>query len=272
MEGRQAGASCMTSNEEILRKVFGKWGKVYDVDEFIFQVTSELQKHEMYADNSRLVFSVCPDDINRLNTRKTVENALIKEYNGNFHLGSLAGYPACGITGAVAASHHAPEALVGSRMEEGNLIFFVSSHIGLVSDKEITFGKVLRPGQHAASNSCGAMCGFLKALNEGKVVPGQPIEADEEDDDVKVILFNKLLTEYKQEITEIKALNSENEKLVRLAQVNLALNMKHAQSIVNRLKSKHHFEGAIAIIGGITINTQRHDYFVLHDLVFLKRH
>nr|MDO8117903.1 hypothetical protein [Candidatus Sigynarchaeota archaeon] len=261
----------MADNEEILRNTFGKWGTVFDVDGFIFHVTSEFQKHEMYPDNSRLVFSVCPDDINRLTTRKTIENALVKEYNGDFYLGSLAGYPACGITGAVAASHHAPEALVGSEMKEGNLIFFVSAHLGMVTDKEVIFGKVLRPGQNKPSNSCGAMCGFLKALTDGKIFPGKTIEEDDEDDDVKQLLFNKLLTEYEKELAEIKAMDTENKKLVRLAQVNLALNMKHVESIVKRLKTKHHFEGAIGIIGGITINTQRQDYFVLHDTLFFKR-
>ncbi len=115
-----------------LQKDYGSWGKVCNINDFMTEVIRSLSENDFKKENSRLVFSVCPDDVNRLEQRDTIEKGLKKEYDSEFHLGGLGAYPIGGVSGITAASHHPPDNLKGGERKDGNLIFFISPHVGLM--------------------------------------------------------------------------------------------------------------------------------------------
>lgn len=252
-----------------LQEDFGDWGTVFSVQNILSQDPSPFKRlvdKGFSMINSRIVFSVCPDDINRLHDRDTMENKIKEQFGEEFHLGNLAAYPIGGVSGITAASHHPPDTVIENAHHQGNLIFFISAHTGLtILEDETRYGYVLRPGQDKFTTSCGAMMGFLKSirhvtkLSEFKKVQNDPL------DPCKTVLFKELLDNYKEEIIERLHSQDLNQTIIQLTKINYQLIMDKFKAMLTAFLEKEKFEGEYAIIGGITVNTEKEDYFIFRD-------
>ncbi len=254
---------------EQIKNDFGKWGKIYTVKDLISEIKKSLFEHDFNRKNSRLVFSVCPDDINRIFERDTVENALKKQFNGEFHLGGLAAYPIGGVAGLTAASHHVPDNIVKGEREKGNLILFVSPHTGLRNGESYIYGDVIRPGHVKPTSSCGAMIGFLNQLKQYK----NPQEFDMPEDEVnidptRVVLHRELVNNHGDNLRKILEMRENNQQVIALTKLNYDLVMEKTKLIIKKFLEKESFKGNIVIIGGITVNHLKGDDFILKEIVF----
>jgi len=245
-----------------LQKDFKDWGLLFSVSEFKENLIEKLKNDGFSQNNSRLVFIVCSDDINRLNERETIENALTEEFGGEFHLGTLAAYPIGGLTGITAASHHPPDNVLDMGREEGNLIIFVSPHIGLIIEDELKYGKVLRPGQIKYSSCCGAMIGFLEFLKKSKNFKDIKQLIKDENDPSKYIIFKELIESFNEKLSGILNLKENNQQIIALSKLNYELVVNRTILMFKDFLKNSHFEGSFAILGGITINTRDQDLFV----------
>lgn len=255
----------------MLTRDFAGWGTVHDIDGFMDTTSRFLSARGITPDNTRMIYSVCPDEINRLHCRPTIELALQARYDGEFHLGNLAAYPAGGITGIAAASHHVPEhegRPDGSH--HGNIVILASPHVGVSLDHGKEYGKVLRPCQDHASTCCGAMMAFLKAAPALLDRAGPPSLEALKVDPVKEMLFHELVSGYKADIEALIAMPDHNDRVIALAKVNHALVSRLVREEVDRFLAREPFKGHVALIGGITVNTPGGDFFVLKDLELLR--
>lgn len=251
-----------------LKKDFENWGKVLSIKDFVLEISKSLSDHNFTADNSRLVFSVCSDDINRLFERETLENSLKEVYNGEFHLGSLGAYPIGGITGITAASHHVPDDIVDDERKEGNLIFFVSPHMGLWIENDVTYGKTLRPGQKKFTSSCGALMGFLNQLKQYKSAKDFKTPEIDASDLARMILYRELLNANSNALNEIIKQKNENQQVIALAKLNHDIILNKTKATIDIFLKKNHFEGRIVIISGVTVNAPKFDLIVLKDVYY----
>ena len=267
-----------------LSRDFHGWGTVHGVDGFLETTIETLSGRGFKPDNSHLIYSVCPDEINRLHCRRTIELALQDVFDGEFHLGNLAAYPIGGITGISAASHHVPDRMEGGRIvEEGNLIFFVSPHVGVTIgqvqvegelltasvDGGIEYGKVRRPGQEHDTSCCGAMMALMEhapeLLDETRVagLTGNRLDI------AKGILFTELVENHRQDVAELLELPGVNERVIALAKINYELVAGVIKDEISRFIDSDPFHGHIAMIGGITVNAGDKDYFVSREIEFI---
>ncbi|TXT61615.1 MAG: hypothetical protein BAJALOKI2v1_20068 [Promethearchaeota archaeon] len=262
----------MLNHNDLLLKDLGDWGKVLTVDEFMNDVESKLSEMDFNKNNSRLVFSVCPDDVNRLEEKETIENALTGAYNGEFHLGGLGAYPIGGVSGITAASHHPPDDKGNGERKEGNLVFFLSPHMGIMEkDESPVYGKIIRPGQTKITSSCGAMMGFLAALKDAGSVENFTIAPDDNTvDPTRIVLHNELINNYAGQLTQILGIEDYNKQVIELFKLNYDLVTKKALEMIEEFLEKEHFEGKISAISGITVNIPGKDLFVLKDFSFPK--
>lgn len=255
------------------KKYFSDWGTALSINDLMLNIRKNLSENGFQKGNSRLVFSVCPDDINRLEEIDTVEVALTKNYNGEFHLGGLGAYPMGGVSGIIAASHHPPENTMGEERKHGNLIFFVSPHFGIAindAGNEL-YGKILRPGQSDLTNSCGAMMGFLAALKECGSPEAFIIAADTTNTDPsRIALHNDLINSYSDRLKAILSVENSNQQVVDLFKLNYDVVMNKIDQMINIFleKEKEHFKAKIALIAGITINVPGGDRFVLKEISY----
>lgn len=261
---------------ELLQQTEGDyqdWGNLLDISEFIDKVSSELSEQGFENGNSRLVFSVCPDDVNRLQDLNTIENSLTDEYNNEFHLGGLGAYPMGGVSGIIAASHHPPDRLVNGGRKGGNLIFFISPHMGLIEKENYIYGKIIRPGQEKVTSSCGAMMGFLDALKKAGSPEDFEITPDPNTvDPTRTVLHSELISNYSDWLNKILQMDDTNDQVIDLFKLNYDLVMNKAEEMIEEFLELEgdHFEGDIAVIGGITLNTVSGDYFMLKEIKFPK--
>jgi hypothetical protein len=256
---------------EKLRTDYEDWGQLYDISEFMERISSELSENNFKKDNSRLVYSVCPDDVNRLQGLNTIENALTNEYNSEFHLGGLGAYPMGGVSGIIAASHHPPDRIVNGERKGGNLIFFISPHMGVIENERYLYGKIIRPGQEKITNSCGAMMGFLDALEDVGSLDNFEVVSDPNDvDPTRVVLHTELINNYEEWLNKILQMDDPNEQVVDLFKLNYDLVIKKTDEMIKEFLEleRDHFEGNIAVIGGITVNTTSGDNFILKEIKF----
>jgi hypothetical protein len=245
---------------------FGNWGHIFHVDELLTDKDSpfyDMINSGFSKENSRMVMSVCPDDINRSRQRKTIETLLIEQFGEEFHLGTLGAYPIGGLLGIITASHHVPLKKGIEDKRTGNLIFFISPHLGLTIEDDIWYGYIYRANQEMLSTCCDALMNFLKSFRHVESL--DEIEAIKEDDKdiAKSHLFKELIDDYKEKL--IVNLHSEhiNNGIIKLSKLNYELVMKKFEDILESFYAKEHFKGKIAVIGGITINTQKDDFFIL---------
>ncbi|MFX1237726.1 MAG: hypothetical protein ACFFAS_16515 [Promethearchaeota archaeon] len=255
--------------KNILEKGFKGWGKIFTVSDLIQELNIALIDKGFHKTNSRLVFSVCSDDCNRLAERETVEKALTKIFNREFHLGGIAGYPIGGVSGIIAASHHPPDvlSLEGLKERNGNLIFFASPHIGVIKRETITYGSFVRPGQQKPTASCDAMMGFLNALKMAQSSNGLSGESNDLDiDPSKTIIYEQLIDNYSERLDALLELNDINQQVIELFKINHDLVETALLRMIDEFKKREHFSGKIVLISGITINISDKDYFVLKQI------
>ncbi len=253
-----------------LQKDFDGWGTVYDAAGLSAKVQETLDAEGFSPENSRLVFSVCPDDVNRLaKSRETVEDTLKKTYDGEFQLGNLAAYPISGVTGLGAASHHPPDDVGGGGRKQGNLIFLLSPHTGLsFRGDKIEYGKVLRPGQDHYTSSCGAAMGFLSGLKGAGSVEHMRLADDLGLDPTATVFQKALVNQYGPQLNALLKESDANKQVTELAKMNYALVRSTFDRMWDGFKANNHFDGKHAIIGGITVNTEQKDYFVLKEIAY----
>lgn len=251
-----------------LENHFEKWGEILSPKETINHITENLSDHGFAKENARLVFSVCPDDINRLAERKTIENMLTREYNSEFHLGGLGAYPIGGVAGLTAASHHPPDRKINGARKDGNLILFLSPHMGLVENSEFHYGKIVRLGQKKKTAACGALMGFFAQLEQAGSLEQFNITADSTTDPSKLILYQTLVKEYDSELRDILALENEKHQIASLFKLNHTLVNDKAKVIIDQFLKHEDFEGDLGIISGLTVNTVKKDYFILKELKY----
>lgn len=254
---------------EQIQNDFGKWGKIYNLKDLIPEIKKSLSGHDFKRKNSRLVFSVCPDDINRLFERDTVENALKKQYNGEFHLGGLGAYPIGGVAGLTAASHHVPDNIVNGKRKKGNLILFISPHTGLRMDEIYIYGEIIRLGHVKPTSSCGAMMGFLNQLKQYNNPREFNIPEDEINiDSTRVVLHRELINNHSDILSKVLEMKEKNQQVIALTKLNYDLVMEKTKLIIKKFLEKESFKGNIVIIGGITINLLKSDEFILKKIVY----
>jgi len=263
--------------EEFKEKIysdFSKWGQVLNVGEFSEEIKKKVILEEYNAENTRLIFSVCSDDCNRLGERENIEKSLTKIYGREFHLGSLAGYPIGGVSGIIAASHHVPDIVnsqTGQRTK-GNLVFFISPHLGLIKRDDYFYGRLIRPGQQNASACCGAMMGFLNDLKQAGSVEDFNIIPDYNNlDQTRILIHEALINEYPNQLNKILTMDSVNSQIIELIRLNHELIAQKANNMINEFLKNESFQGNIVIITGITINCNLRDYFVLKEIKILNK-
>ncbi|MBD3187928.1 hypothetical protein GF325_13915 [Candidatus Bathyarchaeota archaeon] len=261
----------MSNFKEVLETNFNSWGSYVTPPELIDKILGDFKDKDISRDNSRLVFSVCPDDVNRLTTRETIEASLKEKFDNEFHLGGLGAYPIGGVSGITAASHHPPDDISSGDRKEGNLIFFVSPHVGILEKDSMKLGKMVRPGQEKITSSCGAMMGFLAALKEAGSASDFNIAADDKNvDPTRIVLQEQLINKFSSQLDEILGINDSNKQVADLFKLNYDLVANKAKEMIKEFMAKEHFEGKIAFIGGITVNLPGKDTFLLKEISYPK--
>ncbi|TFG01163.1 MAG: hypothetical protein EU541_00135 [Promethearchaeota archaeon] len=254
-------------------KDYKNWGNFLDISGFMDKITTNLSEKGFERGNSRLVYSVCPDDVNRLQDLNTIEKALTSEYNNEFHLGGLGAYPMGGVSGIIAASHHPPDRILNGDRRGGNLIFFISPHFGLIEKENYLYGKIIRPGQQKITSSCGAMMGFLDALKTAGSPNNFDITPDPHTlDPTRMVLHSELINNYSDWLNNILQMDDPNDQVIDLFKLNYDLVINKIDEMIEEFLTLEgdHFEGDIAVIGGVTVNTVSGDNFILKEIKFPK--
>jgi hypothetical protein len=109
------------------------------------------------ADNTLACVGVCRDELSA-----TLPQAVQAVWGHAFNLSALAGLLFAGLTGFGAARSHAP-------IEDGceRYVFFLAAHIGIGAGGEL--GACDRIGRPGKSHACGALWGFLRELEGGRL-------------------------------------------------------------------------------------------------------
>lgn len=218
--------------------------KAIEGHKLTIEVVDTLMKtHQFTPKNTLFGFSTCPDELNR-------DVTSFKSYYGEhqFPLGGLTGYPFRGKTGFAAFSHHAP-----NNQSEVNFVILYGPHVGISPKGEL--GKVLRENQFHESTACGAAISFLNKYKES-MKNGKKYEPVEDALDMEQYSVEKMMLSHAYRI-----ISSQNH-IKELVEVNYMLVDEAMMKIIESLK--HHFNGKIALVGGIMINTPHHNgYFDL---------
>ena len=248
---------------------------VLDIGECKDVIKEKIMSSDFNGDNSRLVFSVCSDDCNRLEIRENMEKSLTRIYGREFHLGGVAGYPIGGVSAIIAASHHVPDyhSAKTGQTTKGNLIFFISPHVGFIKKDVFLYGRLIRPGQQNPTACCGAMMGFLNELKRAGDVETFNIVPDHDNlDPTRILLHETLIKEYPSQLREILKIEDVNTQIIKLSILNYELISHKVTKMIDEFLRKEYevFQGKIAIITGITINCISRDFFVLRSIKILK--
>lgn len=189
--------------------------------------------------------SVCSDDINVPST--TFFNVLF----GPFIMGGLGGIPFAGLTGMTAFAHHIPD--------KGSAFIFYGPHIGITLEGSL--GKMYRPRQEDAGDSCGALMLALSRFQD------DTYNAVLSDDDYQQIKLQESLLPHKEEI-----LNSDNPQKAITEAAYKVIHEK-VYTYLRECKDEFHVE-RVTLLGGIIINTEYglDDYFDVRnfEVVHLK--
>ena len=216
----------MQEFKEKIDSDFRKWGHTLNVGEFSEKIKNSLNPEGFKAENSRLIFSVCSDDYNRLEERENIEKAITNLYGREFHLGGLAGYPISGISGIIEACHHAPnnKNADSQLVRNGNLIFFVSPHVGLIKMEDFYYGRIIRPYQQSPSACCDAIMRFLTELKQAEEIDNLKMTLYPDNLDPSIsILQNELLDGYKDKLLNLLKLDDVNSQVIQLIILNCDL-------------------------------------------------
>jgi len=201
-------------------------------------------EHGIDVSKVLMATSLCSDDINMPST--TFFSVLF----GPFVMGGLGGLPFAGTTGMTAFANHIPD--------EGTGFIFYGPHIGITMNGEV--GKMYRPRQDHASDSCGAL---MLALNRFKENPEyKPLINDS---DYQQMKLEESLIKYRD-----KFLNAPS-PIIAITEATYE-NIDH---LVHEYleKTKKEFKGRrVVLLGGTIINTNigLDDYFDVKNFEVLE--
>ncbi len=193
-----------------------------------------LRNQNFTDENTIFGTSCCPDEINEFVTN-------FKLIWGNkFPLAGLAGIPFVGISGFNAFADHRPD--------NGNLFILFASHIGI--DEQGNLGTILRKGISRKTTTCGSTITAYNLLMDEEYAIKVHQQSDEWD----------LQQRYMETIVgrSLQLIKTSPEPMVTLTDVVYAAIAKKIQKII-----PNDFQGNIALLGGIQINTSLdfYDYF-----------
>ena len=191
-------------------------------------------EHNLNISKVLMATSVCSDDINIPST--SFFNVLF----GPFVMGGLGGLPFVGQTGMTAYAHHIPD--------EGSAFIFYGPHIGVTSEGD--FGKMYRPGQEKAGNSCGALMLALSRFEDSQYKP--VLNAD----DYQQMKLEESLLPYREDV-----MASENPQKA-ITEATYEIIDKKIHEHLKTCKDEFPVD-KVTLLGGIIINTDpgTDDYF-----------
>lgn len=203
---------------------------------FLKQCIRLEEQYGFTPENTHFAEGGCADEINE------PEYLLMQHYWGErFKFGGLAGYCHGGKTGFAALSHHAPDMDANK-----NLLIVAGPHIGYQGGK---WGEVLRKGQKEASSSCGSIAAIIEKGYEA-LYQKKPDPMDQQQYTVEQILL-PFLEPYDKKSGSPSILDATRFLMHRIN--------KDIQLMVNEMKDQ--FGGQIALITGVTINTDKENFF-----------
>ncbi len=194
------------------------------------------EKYGFTPQNTRFAEGGCCDEINES------EYEFLESYWGErFKFGGLAGYCHGGRSALGAVSHHVPE-------QDGkkNLLLVAGPHIGVHRGQ---WGQVARRGQPDPTTCCGSLCAVLQAgLETVRQKSADPL--DRQQHTVEQILLPFL--EQSSQTDQPPSVEKATRFLMERIDTDLL-------RIVGDLEAG--FDGQIAVITGITINTELGNFF-----------
>jgi len=212
----------------------------------IFFAKQNILLEETYGftpDNTRFAEGGCCDEINE------PELELLERYWGErFKFGGLAGYCHGGRSGLGAVSHHVPE-VDGQR----NLLLLGGPHIGFHMGR---WGEIPRPGQPEMTASCGSLCAVLEA--------GYDVVRQKEEDplDRQQYIVEQIMLPFLEQHKDDSSPDVVAATLFLMKKID-----DDFSTIVTDLANG--FDGQIAVITGVTINTEIGNYFNLSRFAVL---
>ena len=205
--------------------------------DFFIRLNQTLEKqHGFTPTNTRFAEGACCDEINEPELQR------LEQYWGErFKFGGLAGYCHGGRTGLGAVTHHVPE-------EHGqrNLLLLGGPHIGWHDGK---WGEVPRVGQAKITTSCGALMAIVEAgYADLQCKTMDPLDSQQ-------FLVERIMLPFLKEADG----GGEAPLIVKATQFLMQRIDADLWTIVNDLLP--HFEGQIACVTGVTINTATGNFF-----------
>lgn len=206
---------------------------------FFTRKNLELEEdHGFTPDNTRFAEGGCSDEINE------AEYQLMERYWGErFKFGGLAGYCHGGKTSLAAVSHHIPES--GGRK---NLLLLAGPHVGYHRGR---WGTVVRTGQEHPSDCCGSLAATLRTGREGiRNKTFDPLDRQQQ-------AVEQIMLPYLERLPETQAPDILDATRFLMDRIDGDL-----MTIVGELRQG--FQGRIAVIAGITVNTAAGNFFSPH--------
>ena len=194
------------------------------------------EQYGFTPENTRFAEGGCSDEINE------TEYKLLEQYWGErFKFGGLAGYCHGGRAGLNAVSHHVPEVAEGK-----NLLLVAGPHIGYDRGE---WGKILRDGQSHITSACGLLAALVaEGYDTIRQKPADFLDRQRE-------TVEQLMLHYLKKCAE----NGKSPDIIDATKYLMQRIDRDLPDLVNDLTT--HFEGQIAVITGITINTEIGNYF-----------
>ena len=205
----------------------------------IFFMKQNIKLEEQYGfipENTHFAEGGCSDEINER------EYLMMQQYWGErFKFGGLAGYCHAGKTGLEAVSHHVPE-VSGIK----NLLLISGPHIGYHNGE---WGKITRLGQSEQTSVCGSLTAALQSnIRNDLQQLSDPLDQQQQ-------TVEKILGPYFDSFSK----NDGTPNILDATKFLMQKIDKDIQIIVQDLISR--FNGQIALITGITINTEMGNFF-----------
>jgi hypothetical protein len=194
------------------------------------------EQYGFTPENTRFAEGGCSDEINE------PEYQFLQSYWGErFKFGGLAGYCHGGRSALSAVSHHVPE--VEGRK---NLLLVAGPHIGYHQGQ---WGRILRPGQTEITTSCGSLCAVLQTGVES-IRKKSEDRLDRQQHFVQQIML-PFLEQCSQAGRPPAVVEATRHLMERIDGDLLAIIQDLAAG----------FDGQIAVITGITVNTVQGNFF-----------
>jgi hypothetical protein len=231
--------SIQQESKVIIDKIKTTFPKSYQSKDLVSKVKSILSQNGYQNETTLFATSLCCDEVNR-----EMEIDFTNEYNFNFSMGGLAGFPFGGVTSFGAMAHHIPD--------DGSCLILYGPHVGIDLDGNV--GKLNRRGRHGGSGACcgsaAAAYGYVKGVtnndNELRTIPDDNLPAL---DAQQTFVGNMLLPQAS------RLLSSNVDADVELPMALFDVQDEFMKAIVAAGCGEVAGDGMIALLGGVQINT-----------------